>query len=153
MEIEIQAYAGDFEDILPLFLMSTGMDNVDGVRRLIKVEQARGTHYFTAVHEGRVVGMIGVYFDDNSAVDELEPPQIIDVAVLPAYRKGGVARRLMEYAVEQVRAAGRNVVWLYTDGNSAAMLNFYRRLNFQMVAVVPDYFGKGTLKAIYRRDI
>ena len=153
MDIEIQPYSGDFEDIMPLFLMSTGMDDVDGVRRLIKVEQARGTHYFTAVQAGRVVGMIGVYFDEISAVDELEPPQIIDVAVLPEYRKGGVARQLMEHAVEQVRASGRNILWLYTDGNSAAMLNFYRRLNFQLVAVVPDYFGKGTLKAIYRRDL
>jgi ribosomal protein S18 acetylase RimI-like enzyme len=153
MEFTIQAYQGDFEDIMPLMLMSTGMDDAGGVRRLLKVEMARGTHYFTAVSEDRVVGVIGVYYDDFPSVDELEPPQIIDVAVLPECRRGGVARALIEHAVQQVRAAGRNILWLYTDGNNPGLLTFYRRLGFQLVSVVPDYFGKGTVKAIFRRDL
>ncbi len=153
MDFTIQPYHGDFEDIMPLMVMSMGMDDAEGARRLIKVEMARGTRYFTAISEDRVVGVVGVYFDDNDSVDELEPPQIIDVAVLPDCRRGGVARALIEHAVQQVRAAGRDILWLYTDGNQPGLLTFYRRLGFQLVSVVPDYFGKGTVKAIFRRDL
>ncbi len=153
MEIEILPYGGDFEDLLPLLRMSIGTDDDEGVRRLIKVEQARGTQYFTARVDGLAVGMIGVYFDDAGVLDELEPPQVIDVAVLPEYRRGGVARALMQHAIELVRAAGRKTLWLYTDGNSAGLLAFYRRLGFRLTAVVPEYFGPGTVKAIFRRDL
>lgn len=149
----IERYTGDLEDLLPFFHMSTGIDAVDGVRQLIAIERTRGTQYHTASLHGRVVGMIGFWFDPSGEVSALEPPQVIDIAVLPEARRQGIARALMDVAVEGVRGAGYRHLWLYTDGNDASLLAFYRRLRFRLVAAVPDWFGEGTVKAIMRRDL
>jgi ribosomal protein S18 acetylase RimI-like enzyme len=153
MSVEIQPYTGNFDELLPLLQMSMGFDAPDGVRHLLTVEQARGTRYFTACLDGQMAGLIGLYVDLTGAVEELEPPQIIDLAVYPQYRRAGLARALVAYAEDQVRAAGRRRVWLYTDGNNAGLLAFYRRLGYRLAAAVPDYFGDGTVKAIFRKDL
>jgi ribosomal protein S18 acetylase RimI-like enzyme len=133
--------------------MSMGLESLEGVRSLIAVERARGTRYYAAALDGRTVGAIGVFFDPTGETTELEPPQVIDLAVLPEYRRRGVARALMEATVGEVHASGHGRLWLYTDGNSPALLAFYGRLGFRLVSVVPDLFGDGTAKAILRRDL
>ena len=152
-ELFIAPYAGDLEELLPFFHMSTGVDAVDPVRHLIAVERARGTRYYTATQDDRVVGMIGLSLDPAGEADCLEPPEVIDIAVLPEYRRRGVARALMNMAMAEVRAAGYRRLWLYTDGNDVSLLTFYRRLGFRLIAAVPDWFGDGTVKAIMRRDL
>jgi len=149
----IAPFTGDLEELLPFFHMSTGIDGADGVRQLIAMERTRGTRYYTATLDGRVVGMIGLWFDPSGEVSALEPPQVIDIAVLPDARRQGLARALMDTAVEAVRAAGYRHLWLYTDGNSAPLLAFYRRLRFRIISAVPDWFGEGTVKAILRREL
>lgn len=150
--IDILPYEGDYSEILEFIKLSAGIDSQEGVAQLLKIEQARGTKYFTARIDGKMAGMIGVYYDPTNAVTELEPPQIIDLAVLPDFRRLGVGRALMEYAVDLVRCAGYHILWLYADGNSTRSLSFYRSLRFRLVSVVPDYYGPGTTKAIFRRD-
>ncbi len=153
MSLEIHPYTGNFDDLLLLLQMSMGFDAPGGVRRLLDVEQVRGTRYFTACLDGELAGLIGLYIDLTGSVEELEPPQIIDLAVYPKYRRAGIARALVDHAEAQVRAAGRRRVWLYTDGNNAGLLAFYRRLGYRLAAAIPDYFGDGTVKAIFRKDL
>ena len=150
---KVERYAGDPEDLTELLQMSMGLQSLDGVRRLIAIERTRGTRYCTAALDGRILGVIGVFFDPTGETTELEPPQIIDMAVAPEYRRRGIARSLMDAAVGEVRASGHDRLWLYTDGNSPALLSFYTRLGFRLVSVVPDWFGDGTAKAILRRDL
>ena len=149
----MERYTGAPEDLLELLQMSMGLQSLDGVRRLISVERARGTRYYTAALDGRVVGVIGVFFDPTGETTELEPRQIMDMAVVPEYRRRDLARALMDTAVEEVRDSGLDRLWLYTDGNSPALLSFYNRLGFRPISIVPDWFGGGTAKAILRRDL
>jgi ribosomal protein S18 acetylase RimI-like enzyme len=153
LPIDIEHYSGDFEESLDLLQMSMGITSMGGVKHLLAIEQARGTRYHVARQDGQIIGLIGVWFDPSSAVCELEPPQIIDMAVLPAYRRKGVARALMQTAIRETRAAGHTRLWLYTDGNSTGLLTFYRRLGFKLAAVIPDWFGDGTVKAYFRMDL
>jgi ribosomal protein S18 acetylase RimI-like enzyme len=152
-KVEIAPHTGDLEELMAYFHMSTGVRSADGVRRLIAVEVARGTRYFTARLDGQTVGMIGVFCDAGGPEYELEPPEIIDVAVHPAYRRQGVARALVAHAEAHVRAAGGRRLWLYTDGNDAELLAFYRRLGFRLGGTVSDYWGDGTVKAIFRKEL
>ena len=149
----IAPFAGDLEELLPFFHRSTGVDAVESVRHLIAVERVRGTRYYTASEEGRVVGMIGFSLNPAGEANALEPPEVIDIAVLPEYRRQGVGRALRDVAVAEVRAAGYRRLWLYADGNDVAVLAFYRRLGFRLISAVPDWFGDGTVKAIMRRDL
>jgi GNAT superfamily N-acetyltransferase len=89
-----QSYTGDLESLFGFFQMSIGLSSRDGVRQLIAIERTRGTHYYTATQDGATIGMIGVYYDAAGTVTELEPPQIIDIAVLPEHRRKGVASAL-----------------------------------------------------------
>src|SRR5918994_1483362 len=75
--------------------MSTGLQSLGGVRRLISVERARGIRYYTASLSGCTVRVIGVFFDPMGETTELEPQQIIDMAVVPGERRKGVARAQM----------------------------------------------------------
>ncbi len=149
----VARYTGDFSDLLELLQMSMGVEALSGVQRLLEIEKVRGTLYYTANVEDRPIGLIGVYFDPANEVTELEPPQIIDMAVLPDYRRNGVARALMDEAVRAVREAGYDRVWLYTDGNSTGLFTFYRRLGFKLAGIIPDWFGDGSVKAYFRRDL
>jgi ribosomal protein S18 acetylase RimI-like enzyme len=133
--------------------MSTGVASVEGVRQLIDIERTRGTQYFVARLEGVIVGMIGLWFDPTGATSELEPPQVIDIAVSREHRLRGIARDLMDVAVSETRAAGYNRLWLYTDGNNAGLLTFYRHLGFRLAAVIPEWFGDGSVKAVFRLDL
>lgn len=149
----IVRYIGDLEDLISFFQMSMGLESLDGVRTLMNIEKARGTRYYTASIDGEVVGMIGFWFDPTGAASQLEPPQVIDIAVAEAHRRRGVARALMDLAVRETRAAGYDRLWLYTDGNSIDQMTFYRCLGFRLKSVVPDWFGDGSAKAILCLDI
>jgi len=152
MPFSIQPYSGDFADLLDLLQMSMGLESLDGVQHLLAVEKARGTRYYVATRSGRVIGLVGVWFDPTGAVTELEPPQVIDLAVLPGHRRQGVATALVELAVRETQAAGFRRLWLYSNGNDIGVLAFYRKLGFRLAAVVPDWFGEGSVKAILRLD-
>ena len=123
------------------------------MRRLISVERTRGTLYYAAELDGRVVGVIGVYFDPTGETTDFGPPQIVYMAIEPGYRRRGVARALMNAVEQEVRESGQDRLWLYTDGNSPPLLAFYKRLGFRPISVVPDWFGHGTAKAMLRRDL
>ena len=152
-EPRIGRYAGDPEELLGLLQTSMGLQSFEGVRRSISVERARGTIYLAAELDGRAVGVIGFFLDATGETTDLEPPQIMDMAVEPEYRRRAVARALMNAAVEEVRESGHDRLWLYTDANSPPLPAFYNRLGFRPVSIVPDWFGDGTAKAILPRDL
>ena len=75
---------------------------------MISVEGARDIRYHTASLSGCTVGVIGVFFDPMGETTELEPSQITDMAVVPEYRRRGVARTQMGAAVGGVRSSGHD---------------------------------------------
>jgi ribosomal protein S18 acetylase RimI-like enzyme len=150
--LKVEPYGGGFEEVMSLLQMSMGMISLDGVRHLIAVERTRGTRYYAAVLGGEVVGLIGVWFDPTNATTALEPPQVIDFAVLPDYRRQGIGRVLMKAAVRYVQAGGQSRLWLYA-GLDDQTGTIYNSLGFRLVSIIPDWFGDGAAKAIYRRDL
>jgi ribosomal protein S18 acetylase RimI-like enzyme len=150
--VTIEGYTDDLESVLDLLQMSMGLESLDGVRQLMAIEKTRGTRYYVAKNNGQVIGLVGVWFDPTGASSELEPPQIIDLAVHPEHRRRGIARDLINTAIRETQAAGHHRLWLYTDGNNIGLLSFYRKLGFRLASVVPDWFGDGSVKAIFRLD-
>jgi hypothetical protein len=72
---------------------------------LISVERARDIRYDTASLSGCTVGVIGVFFDPMGETTELEPSQITDMALVPEYRRRGVARAQIDAPVGGVRSS------------------------------------------------
>ena len=120
---------------------------------MISVERARDIRYDTASLSGCTVGVIGVFFDPMGETTELEPSQITNMALVPEYRRRGVARAQIDAPVGGVRSSGHDRLGRYTDGNSLLLPSFYNRLGFRPIAIVPDWGGDGTAKVMLRRDL
>ncbi|NLC59434.1 MAG: GNAT family N-acetyltransferase [Armatimonadetes bacterium] len=99
-------------------------------------------HVLLAMEGDRPVG--GVMITDAPVVlgGEALPCAIIDsVMTHPDYRRRGIATRLMERALEWMRAAGLDASFLYTERGSAGY-RIYTRLGYRERALVLYYFAR-----------
>jgi ribosomal-protein-alanine acetyltransferase len=71
-------------------------------------------HYFAAVEDGQIVGTIGVQFLGGDG-------EISNVAVLPQYRRRGIAHELLEHVLRNTEGFGNGDYTLEVrKGNTAA---------------------------------
>jgi ribosomal protein S18 acetylase RimI-like enzyme len=85
---------------------------------------------FVWVEDGRLVGNVNVTRADMG----WRHWQISNVAVHPAYRRRGIARELVEAAIELVRQQGGEVVTLQVRRANRAAQTLYRSLGFDLLA-------------------
>lgn len=69
--------------------------------------------------------------------------QIQNVATAPAFRRQGVAARLLEQSLERCRDAGFEAAWLEVRAGNAAAIALYHRYGFRTVDRRPRYYGDG----------
>ncbi|MBE9130130.1 hypothetical protein IQ258_29370, partial [Coleofasciculus sp. LEGE 07081] len=69
----VEEFSGDLEEFIDLFHESTGLDDVEAVRKLIAIEVLKGTRYGVVRDGDLIVGMVGVYIDPVVGVRGLEP--------------------------------------------------------------------------------
>jgi ribosomal protein S18 acetylase RimI-like enzyme len=150
--LAIDEHRGRLDELVELFQASMGLESVEAVPGFLALEQARGTRYFIARQAEAAVGLIGLWFEPSGRSIEVEPPQIIDLGVRPEHRRRGVASALMQHAIQVTRRAGHHRLWLYADGNNLGVMAFYRSAGFRLAAAVPDWYGDGSVKAIFRLD-
>lgn len=74
---------------------------------------------------------------------ELDRGHIITLDVLPAWRRGGVGRALMEAAEQRLRAGGAGQIWLEAIAANAGPLAFYHRLGYALRRRLPRYYPGG----------
>lgn len=72
------------------------------------------------------------------AADECE---IQNLAVTPAYRRRGVARRLVEHALAEARRAGARRCWLEVRASNAGAIAFYRAMGFRRAGLRRAYYS------------
>lgn len=81
--------------------------------------------------EGAVAGMLQVTFIPGLSHRGAWRGQIESVRVAASQRGSGLGQRMIEWAVEQCRARGCNIVQLTTDKSRTDAHRFYARLGFQ----------------------
>lgn len=86
--------------------------------------------FYIAVENGRAVGYVGLYVLTGEA-------DIVRVAVLPEYRKQGIARAVLEYSL---RAADCDVFLDVRESNAAA-IHLYKSLGFYDTGVRKNYYS------------
>jgi GNAT superfamily N-acetyltransferase len=150
---EIILYPGDLADLKPLYRLSIGVDDDAWLDRMIAIERARETRAFTAMEGGQPVGLAGLFLDPGGRWLDGEPPQIIDLAVLPSHQGQGIAKALVDRVLEELQGSGQEFVWLAMNGHSPALHATYQKLGFQLASAQPDWFGRGTCRAWYRQAI
>ena len=72
------------------------------------------------------------------------------VVVAPAYRRQGLALRMVRAGLLAVRHLGARVVMLEVEWTNLAAIALYQRLGFEQVRVRRDYYGPGRDALILR---
>ena len=78
--------------------------------------------------------------------------EILTLAVLPPWRRHGLARRLMEAALAAAAAAGTEAMFLEVAADNLAGLGLYRGLGFNQVGLRKGYYN-GVDALTMRRDL
>lgn len=88
------------------------------------------------------------------AADEAE---LLSIAVIEAFRRKGIAAKLIEHVIEYVTARGARNLFLEVAEDNAAAQSLYREHGFARVGRRPDYYrardGSATAALTLRRHI
>ena len=87
----------------------------------------------------------------------LEEAEVLTLAVSPARRRQGVARALIEHALEELRQRGTISCFLEVAVDNAAARALYANAGFELVSNRRDYYqrddGTRTDAVVMRRDL
>jgi [ribosomal protein S18]-alanine N-acetyltransferase len=86
-----------------------------------------------AVFDGCVVG----YMIAKKVLDEA---QLLDLAVMKAHRRQGIAMLLMEDLIQALRERGAARLYLEVRASNAAAIRLYERFGFTIIGVRKDYY-------------
>ncbi|MFZ5448900.1 MAG: ribosomal protein S18-alanine N-acetyltransferase [Thermodesulfobacteriota bacterium] len=70
----------------------------------------------------------------------LDEMHILNLAVHPAYRRQGIARRLLSEGLAQAQALGARIAWLEVRPSNAAARALYESFGFKEVGRRPQYY-------------
>ncbi len=73
--------------------------------------------------------------------------RIVTLDIVPEARRSGLASRLMEECEQRLRAAGCIRVYLETAVNNEPALRLYRKLGYEIVRTLPEYYSSHSLDA------
>lgn len=101
-----------------------------GIRETIQYETVRA---FVAESRDTAIGYVMARISG-------EEGEILNLAVLPRYRRRGIARCLLEEAVGAVVEAGVREAYLEVRQSNAEALALYQAFGFRPVGLRPDYY-------------
>lgn len=73
----------------------------------------------------------------------LDETHVLNIAVAPAWQRHGIARRLLQQALDAARADAMTVVYLEVRENNQSAQALYRQLGFEISGVRKNYYRKG----------
>jgi len=107
-----------------------------------------------AEESGALVGTVLLFpagaIMPNPGATALEWPEVRLLAVAPAARGKGVARRLMEECIQRARAAGSPALTLHTADIMAVAMRLYERMGFTRAPELDIRLAPGILAKGYR---
>lgn len=104
--------------------------SVDALKEMF---HTKGYCSFLAKEETEVIGYIGM----KVVLDEAD---ITNVAVFPAYRKKGIARKLLQQLLDEARQQGIYSIYLEVRDSNAAAITLYKHAGFKEVGKRKNYY-------------
>ena len=107
------------------------------------------TRYMSVAEDGNtIVGYCGVFVPGPGIEAD-----ILTVAVLPAYRRQGIAKEFMRqieaYAVEKEASA----MMLEVELSNESAIKLYESLGYMKISVRMDYYGPGKDAHVMRKEL
>jgi [ribosomal protein S18]-alanine N-acetyltransferase len=79
--------------------------------------------------------------------------RILTLDILPEARRFGLGSTLMLACEERLRSGGCSAVYLETAVNNDAALRLYRKLGYEVVSILPEYYASHALDAFAMRKV
>lgn len=98
-------------------------------------------HFLVAEVNNTVVGYISFY----TIIDETE---IVNLCVLPEYRRAGIARALVNGAIDMSRSLGASKLMLEVRASNTGAIKLYEGFGFFPVGVSKNHYSSPTEDAI-----
>ena len=100
-----------------------------------------------AESENKIVGYCGVFLPAPGVEAD-----ILTVAVLPEYRRQGIAREFMRQIEEWAKKRGASAMMLEVEKSNSAAIELYKNLGYLQISVRMDYYGAGQDAFVMRKE-
>jgi ribosomal-protein-alanine N-acetyltransferase len=106
------------------------------------------TRYMSVAESGnKVVGYCGVFLPAPGVEAD-----ILTVAVLPDFRRQGIAREFMHQIEQWSKERGASAMMLEVEQSNSAAIELYKSLGYKKISVRMDYYGPGQDAFVMRKD-
>lgn len=106
------------------------------------------TRYMSVAESGnKIVGYCGVFLPAPGVEAD-----ILTVAVLPDFRRHGIAREFMRQIEQWSKERGASAMMLEVEQSNYAAIELYKSLGYLQISVRMDYYGPGQDAFVMRKD-
>ena len=106
------------------------------------------TRYMSVAEFGnKIVGYCGVFLPAPGVEAD-----ILTVAVLPDFRRQGIAREFMRQIEQWSKERGASAMMLEVEQSNSAAIELYTSLGYMKISVRMDYYGPGQDAFVMRKD-
>ena len=106
------------------------------------------TRYMSVAESGnKVVGYCGVFLPAPGVEAD-----ILTVAVLPDFRRQGIAREFMRQIEQWSKERWASAMMLEVEQSNSAAIELYKSLGYMKISVRMDYYGPGQDAFVMRKD-
>jgi [ribosomal protein S18]-alanine N-acetyltransferase len=100
-----------------------------------------------AESDNTVIGYCGVFLPAPGVAAD-----ILTVAVLPEYRRQGIAKEFMRQIEEWSHQRGASAMMLEVEHTNESAIELYKSLGYMKISVRMDYYGPGKDAFVMRKD-
>ena len=97
--------------------------------------------------DNTIIGYCGVFLPAPGVEAD-----ILTVAVLPEYRRQGIAREFMRQIEEWARERGASAMMLEVEHTNGSAIELYKSLGYMKISVRMDYYGPGQDAFVMRKE-
>jgi ribosomal-protein-alanine N-acetyltransferase len=106
------------------------------------------TRFISVAEDGNtIVGYCGVFLPAPGVEAD-----ILTVAVLPAYRRQGIAKEFMRQIEAWSQERGASAMMLEVELSNESAIKLYESLGYMKISVRMDYYGPGKDAHVMRKD-
>jgi ribosomal-protein-alanine N-acetyltransferase len=116
-------------------------------RAMRRFAEARGAIPILAEIEGGELAGFGI------AQMEARVGYVVTLDVAPAWRRHGLARRLMAEMEARAAAAGAGTMELHVFAGNAGAMRFYEGIAYGRVGMVEGFYGRGLDALVYAKRL
>jgi ribosomal-protein-alanine N-acetyltransferase len=97
--------------------------------------------------DNQIVGYCGVFLPAPGVEAD-----VLTIAVLPDFRRQGIAREFMRQIEEWAKDRGASASMLEVEKSNSAAIGLYKSLGYLQISVRMDYYGPGQDAFVMRKE-